>query len=124
MIETGRKWIGPASDLVEVEDRDGLKHTAIVFHEEWRQHPAITDALGVVLGFLESPMVTGLVELVERDASKGMFVYPTGMVWSVARCSSALGSRRARRNPSRPGVDVHRWPDSRRGCGRGTAGRV
>ena len=59
-----------------VEDRDGLKHTAIVFHEEWRQHPAITDALGVVLGFLESPMVTGLVELVERDASKGMFVYP------------------------------------------------
>ena len=105
MIETGRKWIGPASDLVEVEDRDGLKHTAIVFHEEWRQHPAITDALGVVLGFLESPMVTGLVELVERDASKGMFVYPTGMVWSVAEIVRLL-SDRGERGGIRAGLEL------------------
>ena len=105
MIETGRKWIGPASDLVEVEDSDGLKHTAIVFHEEWRQHPAITDALGVVLGFLESPMVTGLVELVQRDAAKGMFVYPTGMVWSVAEIVRLL-SDRGERGGIRAGLEL------------------
>jgi len=105
MIETGRKWIGPASDLVEVEDSDGLKHTAIVFHDEWRQHPAITDALGVVLGFLESPMVTGLVELVHRDAAKGMFVYPTGMVWSVAEIVRLL-SDRGERGGIRAGLEL------------------
>ena len=105
MIETGRKWIGPASDLVEVEDSDGLKHTAIVFHEEWREHPAITDALGVVLGFLESPMVTGLVELVERDPSTGTFIYPTGMVWSVAEVVRLL-SDRGERGGIRAGLEL------------------
>jgi serine/threonine protein kinase len=105
MIETGRQWIGPASDLVEVEDEDGLKHTAIVFHEEWRQHPAITDALGVVLGFLESPMVTGLVELVHQDTTKGMFVYPTGMVWSVAEVVRLL-SDRGERGGIRAGLEL------------------
>ena len=61
MTPTGRSRIGPASDLVEVQDEDGIVHTAIVFHEQWRDHSAITDALGVILGFLESPLVTGLV---------------------------------------------------------------
>ena len=51
---TGRTLIGPASDLVELEAENGLRHTAIVFHPEYRDHSAITDALGVVRGFLES----------------------------------------------------------------------
>jgi hypothetical protein len=81
---TGRQLLGPASDLVEVENDNGLCHTAIVYHKEYRQHSAITDALGVVLGFLESPLVTGLVELVGRDAEAGALIYPTGPVWSLA----------------------------------------
>ncbi len=81
---TGRKLLGPASDLVEAEDESGLRHTCIVYHEEYRTHSAITDAWGVVRGFLESPLVTGLVELVGHDAELGAFVYPTGAVWSLA----------------------------------------
>ena len=54
MTPTGRTMLGPASDLVEVADADGVVHTAIVFHPEWRDHSAITDALGVIAGFLES----------------------------------------------------------------------
>ena len=90
MTPTGRTMLGPASDLVEMADSDGVVHTAIVFHPEWRQHPAITDALGVILGFLESPLVTGLVELVDYDPSEGAFVYPTGRVRSAAELVRAL----------------------------------
>lgn len=75
---------GPASDLVELVNDDGYRHTAIVFHPEFRDHPSINAALAVVLGFLESPMVTGLVELVAHDRDEGAFVYPTGQCWSVA----------------------------------------
>ncbi|NOY27485.1 MAG: hypothetical protein GXP62_16605 [Oligoflexia bacterium] len=81
---TGRKLIGPASDLVELDSDSGLRHTAVVFHPEYRGHNAISSALDVVLGFLESPMVTGLVELVGVDQDQGAFVYPTGEAWSVA----------------------------------------
>jgi len=81
---TGRKLIGPASDLVELDSDNGLRHTAIVFHPEYRAHDAIGSALDVVLGFLESPMVTGLVELTGVDRDKGAFIYPTGEAWSVA----------------------------------------
>ena len=90
MTPTGRTMLGPASDLVEVADADGVVHTAIVFHPEWRDHSAITDALGVIAGFLESPLVTGLVELVEHDATAGAFVYPTGSVRSVAELVRSL----------------------------------
>lgn len=103
--ESGRKMIGPASDLVEIEDADGLKHTAIVFHDDWRQHPAITDALNVIQGFLESPMVTGLVELVERDEVKASFLYPTGLVWSVAEIVRML-SDRGERGGIRAGLEL------------------
>ena len=48
LIPTGRRLMGPASDLVELEAENGLRHTAIVFHPEYREHPGITDALGVV----------------------------------------------------------------------------
>jgi serine/threonine protein kinase len=102
---TGRKLIGPASDLHEVEDVDGLKHTAIVFHDEWRAHPAITDALGVVKGYLESPLVTGLVELTGHAPADGAFLYPTGKVWSVAEIVQAL-SDRGERGGIRSGLEL------------------
>ncbi|TNE90632.1 MAG: hypothetical protein EP330_07720, partial [Deltaproteobacteria bacterium] len=84
MTPTGRRISGPASDLIELNAESGLKHTAIQFNEAFWDHAGITSSLTVVLGFLESPMVTGLVELVERDRDSGTFVYPTGSVWSVA----------------------------------------
>lgn len=84
MAATGRMLLGPASDLVELSDDRGYRHTAIVFHPEYRGHNAINDALRVVQGFLESPMVTGLCELVAQDEANGAFVYPTGEGWSVA----------------------------------------
>ena len=87
---TGRRLRGPASDLVELDSDNGLKHTAIVFHPEHRGHAGINDALVVVRGFLESPWVTGLVELVGHDAEQGAFVYPTGQVWSVAEAIRLL----------------------------------
>lgn len=102
---TGRKLLGPASDLVEVEDKDGLRHTAIVFHSAWQQHPAITDALSVVIGFLESPLVTGLVELVGHEPSTGAFIYPTGRVWSVAELIRLLADR-GERGGVRAGLEL------------------
>ena len=90
MTPTGRSMLGPASDLVELKDEDGVIHTAVVFHKEWRSHPAITDALSVIVGFLESPLVTGLVELVAHDREQGAFVYPTGTVRSVAELVRSL----------------------------------
>ncbi len=81
---TGRRLHGPASDLIELVSESGYRHTAIVFHPEYRDHPAINSALAVVAGYLESPMVTGMVELFTHDTSEGAFVYPTGQATSVA----------------------------------------
>ena len=105
MSPTGRVMIGPASDLVELEDADGVKYTAIVFHPQWREHPAITDALGVIEGFLRSPMVTGLVEMTERDVEQARFVYPTGSVWSVAELIRMV-SDRGERGGIRAGLEL------------------
>mgnify|MGYP003951299575 CR=1 FL=1 len=102
---TGRKLIGPASDLYELEDADGLKHTAIIFHEKWCAHPAITDALGVIKGYLESPLVTGLVELTGHVPDQGAFLYPTGKVWSVAEIVQALADR-GERGGIRAGLEL------------------
>ncbi len=81
--KTGRVTRGPASDLVELLDEHGFPHTAIAFHAQYREHPAIGPALEVVKGFLEAPYVTGMVELVEHLPDEGAFVYPTGESWSV-----------------------------------------
>ena len=105
MTPTGRKMIGPASDLIEVEDEDGVVLTALIYHSIWRQHPAITDALGVIIGFLESPLVTGLVELVGHEPAEGVFLYPTGSVRSVAEVVRML-SDRGERGGIRAGLEL------------------
>jgi hypothetical protein len=87
---TGRTQLGPGSDLVELQGPDGARHTAIVFHPEYRSHNAINAALGVVLSFLESPMVTGLTDLGTFDLGESTFVYPTGQAWSVAEVVRTL----------------------------------
>ena len=71
---TGRRLHGPASDLVELVNESGYRHTGVVFHPEYRDHHAINSALAVVLGYLESPMVTGMVEMVAHDRAEGAFV--------------------------------------------------
>lgn len=81
---TGRRLLGPGADLLELDSDSGLRHTAIVFHPEYRGHRAINEALDVVRGFLEAPLVAGLVELVGHDREEGSFIYPTGQSWSVA----------------------------------------
>ena len=87
---TSRKLLGPGADLVELEADNGLRHTAIVFNAEYRAHRAINEALDVIRGFLEAPLVSGLVELVEHDRAQGAFVYPTGQSWSVAEVIRSL----------------------------------
>ena len=57
---TRRTLLGSGSDLVEHVDANGDIYTGIVFHPEYRGHPALGAALAVVLPFLEAPMVSGL----------------------------------------------------------------
>ena len=90
---TGRSTIGPGADLVELGDDNGYRHTAVVFHPELRDHPAIGAALDVVLSFLQEPYVTGLLELVAMDHDEGAFVYPTGQAWSAAEVVRALADK-------------------------------
>ena len=81
--KTGRVTRGPASDLIELVDEEGFPHTAIAFHAQYRDHPAIGAAFEVVKAFLEAPYVTGMVELVDHVPEEGAFIYPTGESWSV-----------------------------------------
>lgn len=90
MRTTGRKLRGPASDLVELDGANGLRHTAIVFHPRYIEHNAINDALTVVRHYLGSPMVTGMVELADVDPETAAYVYPTGQCWSVAEVIRVL----------------------------------
>ncbi len=89
-LRTGRTSLGPGADLIELVGDDGFRHTAIVFHPECRDHPAMS-ALEVVKGYLEAPYVSGLLELAAHEADTGAFVYPTGEAWSVAEVVRMLG---------------------------------
>ena len=87
---TGRRTLGPGADLLELDDARGYRHTALVFHPEFRDHPAIGAGLDVIEGFLEAPYVTGLLELVASDREQGAFIYQTGQAWSLAELVRAL----------------------------------
>lgn len=89
MAPTGRRLVGPASDLVEVDGR-GQRWTAVVFHENCRRHPALVDAVRPIQNFLAKPLVTGLVALEQQIPDEGAFIYPTGNVWSVAEIVRTL----------------------------------
>jgi hypothetical protein len=84
MTPTGRRIGGPSADLVEVESDKGLKHTAIVYHDEFVEHPTLLGDLKEFGKFMEKPGITGLAELTAKDNETGAYVYPTGTVWSVA----------------------------------------
>jgi len=94
MTPTGRRVTGPGADLVELESGNGLKHTAIVFHAAWRDHPSLGAPLMRALPFLEEPGIAGIAPLVAHDPDEGAFVYATGTVVSLAdvlRVFSASG---------------------------------
>lgn len=90
---TGRQQLGPASDLLEMQDARGEIFTAIRFHPEYRSHNAINSALFVVLSFLESPMVSGLADLAAYDLEGSTFLYATGKSWSIAEIVQLLGDQ-------------------------------
>ena len=87
---TGRVIYGPASNLLELIDDNGYRHTAVMFHDEFQDHPSIGPAVEVARGFLEDPYVQGVCELVASDSSLGAFVYPTGEAWSVGEIIRTL----------------------------------
>ena len=104
--ETGRQLTGPASDLVELTAANGLRHTAIVFHSEFHGHRALNEALEVVIGFLESPLVTGLTDLVEWERERCAFIYPTGQGWSVAEVIRSLADTGESEGHIRAGLEL------------------
>jgi hypothetical protein len=86
---TGRKFIGPASDYVELEDANG-KLTAVVVHDGYESHAGFQRSLKPVLPFLQRPTIQGVIPL-ETVVSKPLaFVYRTGPVWSVGEIVRTL----------------------------------
>ncbi len=84
LVPTGRRISGPSADLVELDDgRDGLKHTAIAFHERYRGHSVLNRGIEIIRSFLDFPMVTGLLEVSAWLPDQGVFVYPTGTSWTA-----------------------------------------
>ncbi|MEN0061603.1 MAG: hypothetical protein AAGA48_05600 [Myxococcota bacterium] len=80
---TGRQFKDSGSTLVELIDESELKHTAIVLYDPFLEDADLGLNFRGVLSFLEYPMVTGLVELKHHDLITGVFVYPTGPMWTV-----------------------------------------
>ena len=90
---TGRELRDPVARLVELQTEDGLHHTAIVFGDTFREHEALTLSVDLVESFLEYPMVMGLVELAKRVPAEGVFIYPTGRVWTLGDALRAYRDR-------------------------------
>ncbi|MBN2798464.1 MAG: hypothetical protein JXX28_04890 [Deltaproteobacteria bacterium] len=84
MTPTLRRISGPVAELVEVVSDRGLKHFALVFPHHLRARGELRSALQAGLGFMERTGVDGLANLVFHDPTEGLFIYPTGTVWSVA----------------------------------------
>ncbi|MCB9689659.1 MAG: hypothetical protein H6738_16175 [Alphaproteobacteria bacterium] len=102
LTPTGRQFREPTGVQHELIDAEGVRHTAIVFDPPWHGHPVLTRGVELVRSFLEYPMVVGMVELSHADPQRGVFVYPTGTVWTLkellrihADLGHAIGPRAA-----------------------------
>lgn len=102
LTPTGRQFRESTGVQHELIDAEGVRHTAIAFDPAWRGHSALTRGVELVRSFLEYPMVVGLVELSRCDLDRGVFVYPTGTVWTLkelmrihADLGHAIGPRAA-----------------------------
>ena len=90
MTETGRRLSGPAADLVQLDSKKGLKHTAIAYKAPFPQAPCLNSELQSSLPFMEEPNVGGIVPLVKHDAEQGVFVYSSGTIWAIAEVVRAF----------------------------------
>lgn len=79
-----REFRGPASMLASVIDENNQQHTAIVFHEQFHNHPALNDSLFIILDFLQAPFVSGLADLLVHEPENGAFIFGTGPGSSIA----------------------------------------
>lgn len=89
-----RKFKGPASHLISLQDQQNRHFVAIAFYDRYRNHPAITDSLEGLMEFLECPVAKGITPLHAHDSKKAGFIYETGKSKSVAemiRQASDLG---------------------------------
>ena len=73
---------GPAALLADVEDDDGNQNIALVFEDQYHQHPLLNDSLVGVIPFLENPIIPGIANLLYHE--KGAFVFNTGPCISIA----------------------------------------
>lgn len=80
---TGRKTVGLDSELVEVENPDGHKQTAIVFDKVWREYPQLNTDVEMVQSFMEFPMVDGISCMTRWVREQSVFQYETGSVLAL-----------------------------------------
>lgn len=93
MKPTGKRIVGPGADLVEVDSAEGLRHTALVFQPEYRDHSSIAQALGPVVTFYEKPPSATFVDLIDFIPEEGAFVFATGMALSVSEIVRKLADQ-------------------------------
>ena len=89
-----RKFKGPASHLVSLQDSQNRHFVGIVFYDRYLNHSAITNSLEGLMGFLQCPVAKGITPLYTYDSKKAGFIYETGKAKSVAemiRQASDLG---------------------------------
>ena len=91
---TGRKTVGPDSELIEVENPDGHKQTAIVYDKVYRDHHRLTTDVELVQSFMEFPMVEGISCLSRAPSGQGLFQYDTGSVLALIEVLRAYRDQR------------------------------
>lgn len=82
---------GPAALLAEVEDDQGNQNIALVFQEEYHEHPLLNDSLSGIMNFLHNPVIPGIADLIQHEQGKGAFVFNTGPCISIAQMIRRMG---------------------------------
>ena len=82
---------GPAALLAEVEDDQGNQNIALVFQEEYHNHPLLNDSLSGIMSFLHNPVIPGIADLIQHEKEQGSFVFNTGPCISIAQIIRRMG---------------------------------
>ena len=82
---------GPAALLAEVEDDQGNQNIALVFQEEYHNHPLLNDSLSGIMSFLHNPVIPGIADLIKHEKGTGAFVFNTGPCVSIAQLIRRMG---------------------------------
>lgn len=93
-MKVSREYKGPAARLLDLLDDRDHSYVGIVFHDQYKNHPALTDSLDGLIGFLQNPMARGIIPLHKSEQVSGVFIYETGKCKSIAeliRQASDLG---------------------------------